>query len=157
MAIPNLSAINNIKFMSTKKICNKKEQAEHELNSLKNINDDLSNPTETIGRSQVNFKGKKLTFLSAKDLKNFLKVADKSNLNSKEINACHNAIIEILNSKNTKTLDELMINIKKDNNIFNNTLAEFNNNILKQLDKGNNTYHNTRRIDKFIDLLSLTV
>ena len=156
MTILGLNSVNNMAFLSFKKFQNKEEQTENKSNSLNNIKDSLSNPTETIGRSQVNFKAKNTTLLSPKDLKSFLNAASKSDLNSKEINACRNAIIEILNSKNTKTLDELVINIKNDKKTLNNTLAEFNKRILIQLDSGNNkTYHNTRRIDKFIDFLGL--
>lgn len=73
----------------------------------KNMKDALSNPMETIGRSQVNFKG--IKHLSAQDLNHISEYVAKTKLGGEDITTLKKTLIKILNKEDCKTLKEVVV------------------------------------------------
>lgn len=73
----------------------------------KNMKELLSDPMETVGRSQVNFRGMKQ--LSAKDLNSISGFVSKAKLCGEDIIAVKKALVEILNKENCSSLKEMVI------------------------------------------------
>ena len=99
-----ISAINNIQPARIMKA--KDETQTENLTTLKEENTDLlSNPMETVGRSQVNFRAK----FSAQDLNT---IADKLvqkdiNLSKTEMRVCKNALSGVMERFGCKDLKQL--------------------------------------------------
>ena len=67
----------------------------------------LDNPMDTVGRSQVNFKGAR-QMLSPKELNMIAKMASELKLDGHEIKVAKQALVDTMNQYNCKSLKQFM-------------------------------------------------
>ena len=143
---------------------NFKANSEEKSSEEKNIaeTNSLDNPSETAGRSQVNFKG--VNALSAKELNSISRRVSELKLDSNEIKVAKQALVDTMNEYECKSLKQFTrrINNSLDNMIKNrefgiesqeteaqDMLSSFANNALK-IDSNVNTNRITSVLDDFI-------
>lgn len=123
----------------------------------------LTNPMETVGRSQVNFRGVQnaITSLSAKELNILSRQIARMNLSEKETKVAKQALIDTINEYGCKSVEEFAGRINKsidsmlgdfpslNDGVAEEMLGAFERNVFK-IDPKVDSYRATSIIDDFI-------
>ena len=123
----------------------------------------LDNPMDTVGRSQVNFKGTR-QILSPKELNMIAKMASELKLDGHEIKVAKQALVDTMNQYECKSLQQFVKPIKeslhraaenskqyldKEDTVAEDMLSAFSKNVLK-VDSEADADRITRILDKII-------